>query len=128
MVLPARKAAMRMGLTDCIARSASPTGLLPFRYADGTFLSGLLQAMHGGCRGCEGRPEGIRPTSTTCDVTTGCIWVNGESDPVDCQRSPVAGAPQQDPVHVRDAHRVPALRQRCDPRRKPRRLVSTLQL
>jgi hypothetical protein len=36
MVLPARKAAMRMGLTDCIARAAAPQALLPFRYIDVT--------------------------------------------------------------------------------------------
>jgi hypothetical protein len=36
MVFPARKAAMRMGLTDRIASAASPQSLLPFRYIDGS--------------------------------------------------------------------------------------------
>jgi hypothetical protein len=34
--LPARKAAMRMGPSDCIARAAAPQALLPFRYIDVT--------------------------------------------------------------------------------------------
>lgn len=39
MVPSARKAAMRMGPTECIDRAASPQGLLSLRYIDGTFLS-----------------------------------------------------------------------------------------
>ena len=35
MVPSARKAALRMGLTECIARAASPQALLSFRYIDG---------------------------------------------------------------------------------------------
>jgi hypothetical protein len=31
---PCAQAAMRMGLTDCIASAASPQSLLPFRYTD----------------------------------------------------------------------------------------------
>jgi len=38
MVPSARKAALRMGLTECIARAASPQALLSFRYIDGIFL------------------------------------------------------------------------------------------
>ena len=37
MVPSARKAALRKGLTECIARAASPQALLSFRYIDGIF-------------------------------------------------------------------------------------------
>jgi hypothetical protein len=38
MVPSARKAAIRMGLPDCIDRAAAPQGLLSFRYIDGLVL------------------------------------------------------------------------------------------
>jgi hypothetical protein len=37
MVPSARKAALRMGLAECIARAASPQALLSFRYIDGIY-------------------------------------------------------------------------------------------
>jgi hypothetical protein len=41
MVPSARKAALRMGLAECIARAASPQALLSFRYKDGLDLESL---------------------------------------------------------------------------------------
>ena len=38
MVPSARRAALRMGLADCIDRAAAPQGLLSFRYMDGIAL------------------------------------------------------------------------------------------
>jgi hypothetical protein len=46
MVPPARKAALRIGLTECIARAALPQALLSFRYIDGIVLEEFLLATH----------------------------------------------------------------------------------
>ena len=48
MVPSARRAALRMGLTECTERAASPQALLSFRLLDGLNQEQFLQAVFGG--------------------------------------------------------------------------------
>jgi hypothetical protein len=60
MVFPARRAAMRMGRTDCIARAALPQGLLPFRYVDIAACAQGAKKEGGPARGVADRAPGLR--------------------------------------------------------------------
>jgi hypothetical protein len=71
MVPSARKAALRMGLAECIARAAPPQALLSFRYKDGLVLDELLLATIGSQkRQSHGRGDPGQPGHESAKIET----------------------------------------------------------